>query len=66
VVKMVLVIVSSIHSRGVMYSGLYLTHHVQMKTAKIILLSWLVPSKMACRYPGTGVPPPTASGQGLV
>jgi len=47
VVKMVLAIASSIHSRGGVYSGLYLTHHVQMKTAKMILLSWLVPSNMA-------------------
>ena len=46
-VKMVLAIASSIQSRGDVYSGLYLTHHVQMKTAKMILLSWLVPSNMA-------------------
>jgi len=46
VVKMVLAMASSIHSRAGVYSGLYLTHHVQMKTAKMILLSWLVPSNM--------------------
>ena len=46
-VKMVLAIASSIHSRGGVYSGLYLTHHVQMKTTKMILSSWLVPSNMA-------------------
>jgi len=44
---MVLAIASSIYSRGGVYSGLYLTHDVQMKTANMILSSWLIPSNLA-------------------